>query len=74
MASLEKLLRDAAKRGELNYLSLVFSHSGRFSAGLRPVTGQRLIIADSTDPVDALSTALAQIGSSGKTSDDFDFG
>lgn len=55
--SLEDRLRELAKRGELNYVSLIPSPGG-FSATYSPTTRVGHVFAEDIDPATALMLAL----------------
>ena len=56
--TLEEQLRDCAKRGELNYLSIIPTRNG-FSVTYAPATNCAHSFADHADPVEAMKAAIA---------------
>lgn len=55
--SLETLLRDIAKSGELNYISLI-PHASGFAATYSPTTRIGHVFAEDPDPAKAIMMAI----------------
>lgn len=55
--TLEEQIRATAKRGELTYLSVIFS-AGKWRAVYTPASSFANVHAESSDPVEALIAAL----------------
>jgi hypothetical protein len=58
--TLDELIRDAAKRGELNSLSLV-AVAGGFSASFTPASTYKVQFVNDPDPVIALTKVLKSV-------------
>lgn len=79
--TLEAMIQDAAKRGELVNLS-VYAKDGAFHASFCPASKQGIAFTEHADPVEALKMALKSVklarppraAKPAKADDDMDFG